>query len=312
MDRDDRLSDNRPADGPAGPDSFNDAAGAYLLDALDEAELAEFEAFLRDDPEARAEVVELRPVVDLLPLALDGRDLPQPSAGLRDRILQAAREDGRSSSPDGGNPSPVAQPRGPAGPNTAPLDRTSTASYGTILPFVRRVGAERLVAGLLAVITAGALIWGITLQSRLDDTRDDLNAAREELAILEGDGEGVVQAVVYTLDPTEEGPETANAIVSMQAENSAEATVSALGLPPTEEGRVYQLWFLSLDDAGEVEGAPRPSVTFEIGTDGAAIVDGVPVDGPFEAVAITTEPTGGSFAPTTAPIMFGTRGVAAG
>src|SRR5215203_3980140 len=98
MNRDDRLNDNLPADGPAGPGSFDDAVGAYLLDALDETELAEFEAFLREDLDAQAEVSELRPVVNLLSLAIDDRDVPQPSVGLRSRILQAAREDGRTSS----------------------------------------------------------------------------------------------------------------------------------------------------------------------------------------------------------------------
>jgi hypothetical protein len=98
----------------------------------------------------------------------------------------------------------------------------------------------------------------------------------------------------------------------MQAEESTEATMTALGMPPTEEGRVYQLWFLNLNDASQPEGAPRPSITFQIGADGAVIVEDVPVDGPFDAVAITNEPAGGSAAPTTDPIMFGTRGVAAG
>jgi hypothetical protein len=177
---------------------------------------------------------------------------------------------------------------------------------------VRRIGFDRLAAGLLALIAAGAIIWGISLQSRLNDTEDDLDAVRDELAIVQGEGEGVVQAVVYTLDPTENGPETANAIVSLQAEDSTEATISALGMPPTDEGRAYQLWFIDLNDAGEVEGTPRPSVAFAVGADGAAIVENVPVDGPFDAVAITSEPAGGSPTPTTDPIMFGTRGVAAG
>ena len=83
MNRNDRVNDNQPADDPAGPGQFDDAVGVYLLDALDEAELAEFEAFLRDDLDAQAEVAALRPVVNLLPLALDERDLPQPSATLR-------------------------------------------------------------------------------------------------------------------------------------------------------------------------------------------------------------------------------------
>lgn len=312
MDRDDRLNDNLPADGPAGPGSFDDAVGAYLLDALDEAELAAFEAFLRDDPDTQAEVAGLRPVVGLLPLALDDRNAPQPSAGLRSRILQAARDDAGPSS--GAAPSstpPIVPPSRAPRPVAAPTERDSAPPRGTILPFVRRMGFERLVAGLLALITVGAIIWGISLQSRLNDTKDDLNAVRDELAQVQGDDEGVVRTVAYLLDPTPDGPETANAIVELQTENSPTAKFTALGMPPNGEGRAFQLWFINLNDAGEVDVA-RPSVTFIVGTDGHVIVDDVPVDGPFDAVAITDEPAGGSSAPTTPPILFGTRGVAAG
>ncbi len=313
MDRDDRLNDNLPADGSAERGSFDDAVGAYLLDALDESELAEFETFLRDDPGLQTEVASLRPVVDLLPLALDERNQPQPSAGLRSRIVQAAREDGGSSSGTGTSSTPpIASPRRSAGPATAPVDHEAGPSRGTILPFVRRIGFDRLAAGLLALIAAGAIIWGITLQSKLNDTQDELDDIQDELALVQNGNGGEVQNVVYTLDPTEDGPETANAVVALQSEDSTEATISANGMPPTEAGREYQLWFIDLNDAGDVEGAPRPSVTFQVGADGAVIVSDVPVDGPFDAVAITSEPAGGSPAPTTPPILFGTRGVAAG
>ena len=167
------------------------------------------------------------------------------------------------------------------------------------------------MAGLLALIAAGALIWGVTLQSRLNDTEGDLDSVRDELAALEGDS-GVVRTVAYLLDPTPDGPETANAIFELQTEESTTAKFTALGMPPTEPGREYQLWFVDLTDAGEVEGAPRPGATFEVGADGAIVVDGVPVDGPFDAVAITNEPAGGSPAATTPIILFGTQGVAAG
>lgn len=313
MDRDDRLNDNLPADGPAGPGSFDNAVGAYLLDALDDAELAEFEAFLRDDLGTQADVAALRPVVGLLTLALDDRDIPQPSANLRFRILQAARDDaGGSSSGGTESGSPVVEPLRQQARPAAPIDQTARPSTGTILPFVRRMGFERLAAGLLALIAAGTIIWGISLQGRLNDTKDDLNFVRDELALAQDGDDGVVRTVAYLLDPTPDGPETANAIVELQTEGSAAAKFRALGMPATVQGRAYQLWFINLNDAGEVEGVPRPSVTFQVGDDGHVILDDVPVDGPFDAVAITNEPEGGSTAPTTSPILFGTRGVAAG
>ena len=226
MDRDDRLNDNQPADGPAGPGPFDDAVGAYLLDALDEAELAEFEAFLRDDPDAQAEVAELRPSSISCRWRSMTVIMPQPSAGAtcpgfcKPPTRTVARHPSGTS--EGGAP-PIQQPPRPSGPAAAPADRESTAPGGTILPFVRRIGFERLAAGLLALIAAGAIIWGITLQSRLNDTEDDLNAVRDELA-LSGRHDGVVRTVAYLLDPTADGPETANAIVELQAEESTTQT----------------------------------------------------------------------------------------
>lgn len=67
-----------------------DMAAAYVLDALGPQELEEFEAHLAGCKQCQTEVVELRQVVDILPLAVER---VEPSAALRARILEAAAHD---------------------------------------------------------------------------------------------------------------------------------------------------------------------------------------------------------------------------
>lgn len=134
-----------PAPGAAGQPP-HDAVGAYLLDALPEAEREAFEHHLGTCEACLQEVQELAPVVGLLPRLLEldgnaigaagswsedetdslaapvlGEPLPAPSSGLRDRILAAARTEtddtGDESPPDtgtGGTATPLSGSSAPA------------------------------------------------------------------------------------------------------------------------------------------------------------------------------------------------------
>jgi len=62
----------------------------YALDALDDDERAAFEAHLRDCESCRTDVASFGTTVETLAYASEG---PAPAAGLRDRIVQAAREE---------------------------------------------------------------------------------------------------------------------------------------------------------------------------------------------------------------------------
>lgn len=121
----------------------HDAVGAYLLDALPEAERRTFERHLASCEACQQEARDLAPVVGLLPrlFELDGdaaawgdddeedafssraemEPLPAPSSGLRDRILLAARaekdeeSDSRSGGTGSGGASSPLAARGRAG-----------------------------------------------------------------------------------------------------------------------------------------------------------------------------------------------------
>ena len=69
------------APGP-GHEQWEDATGAYLLGAMDDAERAAFEEHLADCAACREEVEELRPAVRALPASVDAVD-PPPELKLR-------------------------------------------------------------------------------------------------------------------------------------------------------------------------------------------------------------------------------------
>ncbi|MGH7532704.1 MAG: anti-sigma factor, partial [Gemmatimonadales bacterium] len=76
------------------------------------------------------------------------------------------------------------------------------------------------------------------------------------------------------------------------------ALLYAFNLPASAKGRTYQLWIIQGDKQ-------IPSVTFDAGSDGRVLVPKVtlPTDAPFDALAVTDEPTGGSTKPTT-PVLL--------
>jgi anti-sigma factor RsiW len=77
--------------GPASDhDRYRDDAGAYLLDALDPAEQAEFERHLAGCPECRSDLEELRMAADALPRSVEPFE---PPASLKRSLMEAVRED---------------------------------------------------------------------------------------------------------------------------------------------------------------------------------------------------------------------------
>lgn len=78
--------------------------------------------------------------------------------------------------------------------------------------------------------------------------------------------------------------------------------LAVTSLEAVPEGKSYQLWFIATGKA------PMPSVTFQTDSAGRALLTDVALPGSdWSIAAITVEPTGGSSAPTTAPILAGQR-----
>jgi anti-sigma factor RsiW len=75
---------------PSDHTSYRDDVGAYLLDALEPAEQAEFERHLAGCPECRSDVEELRMAADALPRSVEPFE---PSPSLKRALMSAVRED---------------------------------------------------------------------------------------------------------------------------------------------------------------------------------------------------------------------------
>lgn len=129
---------------------------------------------------------------------------------------------------------------------------------------------------MLAVGLIGSMAWNVTLRGQLDDRV--VTGAYAVAAV--GPAEGANGEVLVV-------------------ENHDGALVALSNLPALEPGQVYQVWLID-------DGDPVPNVTFQPNVAGAASV-AVPGDvEAYRTLAITVEPSGGSTAPTTNPIISST------
>jgi anti-sigma-K factor RskA len=170
-----------------------------------------------------------------------------------------------------------------------------------------------LAASVALVLLAGAVVWGVALQGRLERAeRDrtafaaDLAAARAELsrtearlargeveraamlrhlAVLGASRLQQVQLAALPPAPAASGRMFVDA-------KSGEALFSAAGLPALPSDRTYQLWYIA-------EGKPTSAGTFDVGPrgDGRVLVEAALPPGGV-VWAVTVEPAGGVPQPT--------------
>lgn len=250
---------------------LKEQAAAYALGALSPEEARAFEAYLRTSPAAQAEVAEFREVNALLAANAHGS---APAADLRARVLAhaTARRD-------------VPLRRRP----TWPLWLALAASLaGLVATSVSWLGARR------ALVQRDSTIAGMAREL-------DLRTAR--LAQREATLNAILEPTVTLTNLVSTRPEQP-VIQLFWNRRTNVAIVHAFSLTPTAGQRVYQLWFLPK------AGAPIPSITFNTEPDGHALVQQVvvPEGVDLAAAAVTDEPSGGSTAPTTTPILVGTFG----
>ncbi len=138
----------------------------YVLGLLDERETIAVERLLREDHTARQRARELREVISVL--AFDAEPVA-PSAGLKARIMDAARAD---LTPELVSPVPPV--------SLAERRERNAARW-----------APWLVAAVLAIALAGSLIWNAQLRSDLD--------AQPETATFAVSGSGPAEGVAGTL-----------------------------------------------------------------------------------------------------------------
>ena len=132
-----------------------------------------------------------------------------------------------------------------------------------------------------------------SLQSDLEATRRDL----ERLRLADGIVASPSKSFVTLAGLGPEGEAFGQAFVEP---NERRAVFYAYGLRPTEEGKTYQLWFIS-------DGTPVSAGLFEVDERGRAMLlveDVAPVES-IDAWAVTVEPAGGVPQPTGPMVLKG-------
>ncbi len=255
-------------------------SGAYAVDALDETERAQFEQHLAGCAACRAEVSELAEAAQTLGALSETTPPPRLRESVLSGIQQVrplppvidpatAERDAESITTTPGDPTP-----GDGARHAAP--------GGTVVPFLRRTSTWIAAAAAVVLLTVGGLVW----QPWSTDT-GTLTA---------------VEQVQQAPDATTATADTDGVSASLEYSRSlGRSALTVSGLPPAPSGSTYQLWYIP------TTGAPR-SAGF-LTTTGEESPTALQGDiGNASAVGVTVEPTGGSAAPTTDPVVVVTLG----
>ncbi|GAC1330983.1 MAG: anti-sigma factor [Chloroflexota bacterium] len=249
-------------------DHDGEQVGAYVLDALSPEEKDAFEEHLRDCATCESEVMELRQVVSVLPLAADSIE---PSSHLKTRIL-ASIADEETQRP------------------------SLTLMKGSAQPTRRRPGlrAGSGLIGIAAALLIAALgVWNINLQQNSND-----NARR--VALAEEVSKAELDHPAVAVMPGQGLAQGASAkVIVPQHGNSVYMLVT--GLPSAPSGKIYQLWVMR----GGSASTPVSAGVFSAGGSVQYVKMARPKAG-YPLTALTVEPApNGSKAPTTPPVMIG-------
>ncbi len=252
-----------------------DLAPAYVLGALEAADLAAVREHLATCPESHVEFETLGGVVPYL-LESPDIELVEPSASLRDRIMAAAAADLSARSGE-----PAAEPA--TAPATAPTVAfpSTTEREARARTRTGRLGWAMRIAAVVAIVALGA--WNLMLQNDLATTRRFDQAVSRVLSAAAEPGS---QTVVLT--PTENNQ--ASGIAAIRPDGSV--VLAMKNLPPTKGSEVYETWVI----VGSA--APVPVGDFRVDDYGIAAATTRPTQAPPGAIiAVSREPQPGSTAP---------------
>ena len=249
-----------------------DLVASAALGVLPEGDRARIEAFIRADPEARAEFEELCAAADLIGLAAEAPPDPARATRMKARLLASARVGGAG--------------------------RGSAAA-----PSWSRPG--RSVVWTSALAAAAALVFALISVLQNAALRDDLKEAQQRAATLQTQVTAERNAVErdgrIIADLTASDTKTYPVVYGSVVMRGSHLYLALRALPPLPRGHVYQAW--TLPKGGT---AMAPSLTFTPTGTGTTLVP-LPEDATrTDAVAVSIEPRGGSRAPTTKPAFVQT------
>ncbi|HET6193312.1 MAG TPA: anti-sigma factor [Trebonia sp.] len=242
-------------------------AGAYALDALDDAERDRFERHLRRCQACQNEVRGFAATA----AALGRAAAAEPPAGLKERVLATTTVTRQL-------PPATATPRWRrAAPGSSAARRGTSRTFWTMPKIATGIAAVALAAVVaLAVITIG--------------TNNSLNKERAQ--------NQAIAAVLAAPDARiVSGPTSAGGIATVVASHRAGKIVfTSAGLTVLPSTQVYELWFLGPGTARSAGLVP----TAVAGSTAPVLASGLATG---DSVGVTVEPAGGTTAPTTTPIV---------
>jgi len=256
-------------------ESLHALSGAYVVDALDDAERAVFEQHLPTCLDCQREVASLREATALM---ADDATLTPPPA-LRDSVLAGIKSI-RPLAPETGPATARAEPAAaePAADETAP----DGAKVLQLRPRRRRVAT--LVAAAAAVVAVGV---GTVYQPWQDDsTTTQLSAADQVLAASDAQRQSI-----------EFDDGSSATVVRSLKEKGAVLLTRDMAAPP--DGKAFEIWLQ--DDTGTMV----PAGMMKRAGDHKVLLEGDErVVTKATGVGITVEPESGSEEPTTEPIAL--------
>lgn len=285
----------------------------YALDALTAEEKAEVEAYIANDPAAKARLHNLQQTADLLPLTTEP---VAPSPQLKANLMARVQADNRAQMAQTAvTPPAAAAVKRPSVPQLSWWQRlrqgfalptlAGTAALAAILLFIWAISLNQQLNQLQNQI-ADLSAETTSLQSELETLQDNneqlrvrndallqqLNSQNEMLAAYQQPG----TSTIAISDITGENPEARATLTVLP--DSGSATFVAANLPPLSVDQVYQLWIIRGD-------LPISAGIFELNENGRIVL---PIDGTlatsFDAVGVSIEPAGGSESPTPDQIIL--------
>ncbi len=271
------------------------------VDRLDADEARALEEHIGGCAECAAELREYREAAASLMMSLE-------PTGTEERIwsrLESRRYPSPSSIPvatSGGEPKRASRPAGFWRPLAIVMAASAAAAaiYAAVLA-VRFGVVDRQDAKLLTAMSR-----------QITQLQDELSAAESEVATFHRvlDDRAKLQNILLQpdlhltrLEPMPASPKDAGAIVVVSAANHA-AMIEVSGLPPTPEGKTYELWWITK------ESGPVAAALFQVGENGsiAAPASLPPAGQHLLASAVTLEPAGGVRKPTGQMYLKGNPG----
>lgn len=260
-----------------GRDDPHTLAGAYAVDAVDDADRARFEQHLTGCESCRQEVRGLREAA----AALAAATVAAPRPALKDAALEAAARTRQLPPLTGPAPQPQ---QGRAAAAASWLARRSGQRW-----LAGRSGARRLALGLAGAVVALAVALGVVsyqgVQHRLDQAQG---------------GDHTVAAVLSASDARmlSGRVSTGGTVTVVMSHRMRTLVLTAADLHALPASQRYELWLIGpagSRPAGMIDGSGHEPAA------GPMVVSGLSAG---DSVGMTVEPAGGSPRPTSQPVLL--------